>query len=524
MFCVEASFSAFGSHFLPFPWFRAASCRYKWSTRGLIAFWFDYSQQGAANAKDDEMRGMMMLVYSMGLALALAMSSPWWLLRMATTNRYREGLRERLGAVPARVLEEIGGGRVVWVHAVSVGEVLAASRLVEELELALATRGIPAQGGFQVVISTTTRTGQALARQRFGAGRVFYMPLDFAFAVRAYLRALRPAALILMENELWPRLLQECARDAVPVVVANARVSDRSLHRSMRMHLRWLWGGVVRKPRLWLAQSEEDALRLRLMGVGSGAIQVTGNMKYDIRAPRQSGMAERIRGIAAGRPIVVAGRTVEGSPTEEELVMRAWLHGAKKMGAMLVLAPRHPERFAPVEAMLQGYRYAKASAWRQESGLEVGAAPQGPSVGGLEAKGTAEREGADPSAGVEVLLLDTIGDLAGVYAIADVAFVGGSLVRKGGHNPLEPAQFGVPVVTGASFENFRDVVVKMREAGGIRMVHDQEELGAALEAMLADRAEAAAMGARGRMVFEQEQGATSRSVRAILEVMAEGAK
>ncbi|MGC9198035.1 MAG: 3-deoxy-D-manno-octulosonic acid transferase [Acidobacteriaceae bacterium] len=486
--------------------------------------WFEYSQQGAGNAKDDEMRGMMMLVYSMALALGLALSSPWWLLRMATTNRYREGLRERLGAVPERVLEEIGGGRVVWVHAVSVGEVLAASRLVEELEQTLTNGGGPAEGKVQVVVSTTSRTGQALARQRFGAGRVFYMPLDFAFAVRAYLRALRPVGLILMENELWPRLLQECARDAVPVVVANARVSDRSLQRAMRMHLRWLWRGVVRKPRLWLAQSEQDALRLRLMGVDSGAMLVTGNMKYDIRAPRESGMAERIRGVAKGRPVVVAGSTVEGSPTEEELVMGAWLQGARKMGAMLVLAPRHPERFAAVEAMLQGYRYAKASDWRQHSGVEAGAGLQEPRVDGAEADGMAEREGEKPLAEVEVLLLDTIGDLAGVYAIADVAFVGGSLVRRGGHNPIEPAQFGVPVVMGDSFENFRDVVVRMREAGGIRMVHDREELGAALEAMLADRAEAAAMGARGRMVFEQQQGATVRTVRAILEVIAGGGR
>ncbi len=466
---------------------------------------------------------MVMLAYSMILALALVLSSPWWLLRMLTTNRYREGLRERLGGVPARVVEAINGRRVVWVHAVSVGEVLAGSRLVKELEVALSASALSASalsapGGFRVVISTTTRTGQALARQRFGADRVFYMPLDFGFAVRRYLEALQPAALILMENELWPRLLHECARRAVPVVVANARMSDRSFHRARRMYLRPIWGRVLRKPRLWLAQSEEDALRLAM--VGAGSIQVTGNTKYDIVAPRQNGMAERVRSIAAGRPIVVAGSTVGGSAAEEELVLGAWAQEVREQsGALLVLAPRHPERFAAVEAMLQPYRYAKASAGRGQSDNPGGA----PREKDCRAEPVGASESAkDPDAGVEVFLLDTIGDLAGVYAVADVAYVGGSLIRKGGHNPLEPAQFGVPVVMGGSFENFREVVVKMQEAGGIRIVQDREQLGAAVAELLANREEAVAMGARGRRVFEQQQGATSRSVEAILQVMKGG--
>ncbi len=150
----------------------------------------------------------MMLVYSALLTLALVLSSPWWLLRMVTTQRYREGLGQRLGAVPEALAAAVQGRRAVWVHAVSVGEVLTASRLVGELEAALGD-------GYRVVISTTTRTGQALARERFGGRRVFYMPLDFAFAVRAYLRVLRPVALILMESELWPRMLHECGRGGV---------------------------------------------------------------------------------------------------------------------------------------------------------------------------------------------------------------------------------------------------------------------------------------------------------------------
>ncbi len=435
---------------------------------------------------------MTMLVYSALLTLVLALSSPWWLLRMATTQRYREGLIQRLGNVPAHVLSAVRGRRVVWVHAVSVGEVLAASRLIGGLEAALGE-------DFRVVISTTTRTGQALARDRFGAERVFYMPLDFAFAVRSYVNALKPVALILMENELWPRMLHECAGRHVPVAVVNARISDRSFARAMRIQS--VWGRVMRKPALWLAQSEDDALRLVIVGVRAESVQVAGNMKYDIRAPQQSRIAGLIRQAAKGRPIIVAGSTVEGVPSEEKLVIEAWEQRLQhQANALLVLAPRHPERFQTVESLLQAHRYAKASAWANQGNDN----PVAPST-------------------IDVVLVDTIGDLAAVYAIADVAFVGGSLVKRGGHNPLEPAQFGVPVVIGPSFENFRDIVATMHEADGIRIVKDSDELETALVELLANREQAKAIGERGRKVLEQQQGATARTVKALVAMM-QGAK
>ena len=429
-----------------------------------------------------------MLIYSAILTLTLVVSSPWWLLRMATTQRYREGLRQRLGGVPGGLAGAVRGRRAVWIHAVSVGEVLAASRLVGELEVALGDE-------YRVVVSTTTRTGQTLAREKFGRGRVFYMPLDFAFAVRAYLRAVKPVALVLMESELWPRMLHECARGGVPVVVANARMSDRSFARAQRMQ--WMWGRVMRKPALWLAQSEQDALRLVVAGVRMESVRVAGNMKYDIRAPKRSQVPERIRTLAEGRPIFVAGSTVEGNPAEEELVIRAWKQSMRgKTNALLVLAPRHPERFAAVEAMLRAIRYAKVS-----EHLGAGA---GDEISEL---------------GIDVVLVDTIGDLAAVYGVADVAFVGGSLVKRGGHNPLEPAQFGVPVVMGASYENFRDVVTKLKEADAIRIVADELELGAVVADLLSDGAEAKAIGAAGRRVFEGQQGGTERSVKAIVSLI-----
>src|SRR5271170_5791074 len=211
----------------------------------------------------------MLVLYSLALFLALAAAAPWWLFRMATSGKYREGLTERLGRVPKRVLPA-GGERVIWVHAVSVGEVLAASRMIEELGA-----HVP---GWRVVVSTTTRTGQKIARERFGADRVFYFPLDFAFAVRAWLHALRPRMVVLLETEFWPRFLAECRRMQIPVAVVNARISDRSWPRYLR--LRFLWRRLLNSLALVLAQSELDAERLR--AIGASNVRVGGNLKFDI--------------------------------------------------------------------------------------------------------------------------------------------------------------------------------------------------------------------------------------------------
>jgi 3-deoxy-D-manno-octulosonic-acid transferase len=446
----------------------------------------------------------MMLAYSALLMVGLVLSSPWWLLRMVTTQRYREGLLQRLGFVPAGLRAAVLGKKIVWVHAVSVGEVLAASRLVGEMEVALGE-------GWGVVVSTTTRTGQALARERFGPERVFYVPLDFAFAVRAYLRVLRPGALVLIESEVWPRMVWECERRGVPVVVVNARVSDRSLGRAMKV--RKVWGSVLRWVSLWLAQSEADARRLVAMGVKAETVRVGGNLKYDVRAMKSSRVAELIKKAAGERPIVVAGSTAGGSrvsdPEEEGSLIAAFGGRARNdVGAILVLAPRHPERFESV--------------WKE--------AIEFPAVRATELlsgePGTTSSWQVPRSPGnhqPEIIVLDTIGDLAAVYEIADVAFVGGSLVPKGGHNPLEPAQYGVPVVMGPSFENFRDIVGKMQAADGIRIVQDEVGLEEALIELLTDREVARAMGARGRRVFEEQQGATGRAVVAIVAVI-QGAK
>lgn len=417
------------------------------------------------------------LFYSLGLLLALAVSAPWWLTRMATNGKYREGLAERLGRVPGR-LRGPGARPVIWLHAVSVGEVLAASRLVEELRARLS--------GWRVVVSTTTRTGQQLARQRFSANDVFYFPLDFAFPVRAYLRALRPRLLVLMETEFWPRMLAECRRAGVPVAVVNARISDRSWPRYRR--LRFLWTRLLGGLAVVLAQTEIDAQRLKALG--AGRVQVAGNLKYDIRetAPARITVAVREH-LPPGARIIVCGSTLEG---EEQILLVA-----APPEAVLVLAPRHPERFEEVVRLLErsGRRWVRRSQWLN--------APEKLLPG-------------------TVLLLDSIGELASLYSLASVAFVGGSLVAAGGHNPLEPAQFGVPIVMGPHYENFRGIVERLRESDAIRIVAESE-LKAAMKALFEDGSLAAAMGARARQVFASEAGATKRAVAALMEVLGERA-
>lgn len=438
---------------------------------------------------------MLMLLYSTALTLGLLLSSPWWLLRMLTTERYREGLAQRLGCVPQQLRTAVEGKQVVWLHAVSVGEVLATSRLVTELESALGEN-------WRVVISTTTRTGHTLARERFGTDRVFYFPLDFAFAVRAYLRALEPAALVLAESELWPRTLHECQRGNIPVTVVNARMSDRSFARAMRV--RSIWERMLRKVTLWLAQSDEDARRLISVGANEHSVHVGGNLKYDVRAPKQSSVAKLIRELAGERPILVAGSTVAASHAnvrvEEAQVVSAWtptsLHNP-----LLVIAPRHPERFDEVWHSFPEYLLLRASDLLTEESADA-------AVARMYSDTLSSRD-------ADIILLDTIGDLASVYGIADVAYVGGSLVPRGGHNPLEPAQFGVPIIMGPSFENFRDIVTDLRQANGIRIVKDEAELASAFDQLLTDKQAARTMGENGRTVFHQRQGATARAVQAI---------
>jgi 3-deoxy-D-manno-octulosonic-acid transferase len=437
---------------------------------------------------------MTLIFYNLALLFVLVAGAPWWLFRMATTQKYREGLLERLGMVPTRLRRQIAKlspeRPLIWVHAVSVGEVLAVSRLVKTLDAALPE--------YLIAVSTTTRTGQALARERFGSDRVFYCPLDLPWAVRSWLNALQPSLFILAETEFWPNLLSGCFRRNIPVAVVNARISDRSWPRYRRM--RWLWRPFLSRLSRVLAQSQTDAERLKAIGCQPECVTVTGNLKFDVRATEEADATRQLKKSSAGLRFVVAGSTLDG---EEAALLQAWprLLQADPQLAM-VLAPRHPERFAAVAALLEksSVVWVKRSDWH-----------------------SAPEDSLKPLNSGHIVLLDTIGELASIYSLAAVAFVGGSLVPAGGHNPLEPAQFGVPIVMGPHFANFRAITEDLLAHQALR-ISSAEDLSATLIGLLQNPQASKAMGARARQVFEQQAGATGRCMVALRSLLLQGGK
>lgn len=424
-----------------------------------------------------------MPLYSLLLFLVLILGTPFWLVRMATSGRYRRGLAQRLGFVPADLTAILAGRPVLWLHAVSVGEVLAATELIASLE-----RTYPAH---TIAISTTTEAGQRVARERFPQNAVFFLPLDFALLIRRYLRILRPQLLLLMESELWPNLMRECHRSGAAVVVINARISDRSFPRYRR--LRHLWRPLLRPVSLFLAQGQETADRLRAIGVPSQKVQTTGNLKFDVKAAPQGSIFTAIKAaLPPGAPSLIAGSTLEG---EEALLLTAWPEVLRAQpSAVLLLAPRHTPRFAAVVELARqtGFTVHRASTLAATLPISPG----------------------------DIVVLDTIGDLAGLYALATAAFLGGSLVPAGGHNPLEPARFGVPVIMGPSFENFREIVTMLQASNAIQVVGPGASLSAALAHMLSPDVEVRALGERGRSVFLSQAGATARCLAALAPLLA----
>lgn len=421
----------------------------------------------------------MYWIYSALLALSLLVSLPYWLLQMIRHGKYRAGLGERLGRVPGRI--EKPDRPTIWVHAVSVGEVLAVSRLIEALRTHCPSH--------RVVVSTTTDTGQKLARTRFGQESVFYFPLDFAFAIRPYLQALRPQLVVVAETEFWPNFLRLTRQSGARLAIVNARISDRSWPGYRRF--RPLLAGVLRQIDLFLAQTEEDSKRLIDIGAPADRVAVSGNLKFDVPLPQAPAIVSTLRTVfqqAGAAPILVCGSTVDD---EEPLLLQAFENvRASHPKAVMILAPRHPERFPEVAKLLEdlGVRFWRRSLWSGE-----------PIVGG-------------------VLLIDTIGELASLYALADVAFVGGSLVPRGGHNIIEPAQHGIAIVVGNHTENFRDMVGLFQSHDAVRVVGPAEFPLTVME-LISNPEERAALGRRAAETLQSQTGATERALAALEKLL-----
>ncbi|MFP5263791.1 MAG: 3-deoxy-D-manno-octulosonic acid transferase [Blastocatellia bacterium] len=487
----------------------------------------------------------MYFLYSLALSLLFLALLPYFAYQAIRHGKYAASFKERMGRLPESL--ENDGRRTVWVHAVSVGEFLAAKPLLERLR-----REMPES---RIVVSTTTMTGQRLARGQRDApyDAAFYFPFDWSFTVRRALARVKPSAVVILETELWPNFLRECERRQVITVVANGRISPRSFARYR------LVGKFVARAldslTLMLMQSEADAERALALGASADGVRVCGNLKYDINIttpevgrtdlraadstnPSQSlaPLAQKLNdeldyqfGLSSSPNLIVAGST---TPGEEKILLGALREARREAGlenTRLVIAPRHPERFNEVAGLISqsGFSFARRS---EAKGRGAGQAADSAGndrrlrlhAGGMPGEVTEMRT-------ADVILLDTIGELASLYRFAAVVFVGGSLVPRGGHNIIEPAVYSKPVIVGPYTENFREIVADFGRAEALVQVsaageHASNDFAREIIRLLADRELASAMGERGRSILLKSRGATDCVMAAIKSVMSDERK
>ncbi|HJQ32350.1 MAG TPA: 3-deoxy-D-manno-octulosonic acid transferase [Pyrinomonadaceae bacterium] len=423
----------------------------------------------------------MYFLYSILLGIGVLALLPRFLLDAARHGKYAAGLKERAGSLPKF---DAGGRPVVWLHCVSVGEAQAARPLARALSEQYPRHAL--------VVSTTTLTGQRVAREAFKeyAALVFYFPFDWAWSVRRALRAVNPSLVLVMETELWPRFFRECRRAGVPVALVNGRISEKSFgrYKLIKPFIR----RVLADLSLAAAQSEADAERLVRLGLAQERTRVTGNVKFDIEEAAGDPLTEELRrrfGVSRERPLVVAAST---HAPEERVVLQAFrLLKSEANRPRLLIAPRHSERFAEVAALVE----ASGLSWARRS-----------------------EEPRDADAACDVILLDSIGELCAAYPLAEVVFVGGSIAHVGGHNVLEPALSARAVVTGAHTSNFKAIVAALLEQKALVQLpragveEAPRVLAASLGELLSDETKRRRMGERARAVLEENRGATARTI------------
>ncbi len=419
------------------------------------------------------MRSLLWALYQLAAGAVLLAAGPFLLARRG--GHYLPTLSGRLGKAAGAA--RVTGG--LWLHAVSVGEVGVAATLA---------RALPPR--VPLLVTTITPTGQARARALFPpdnppGGRpaeVAYLPFDLGFAVRRFYDRFAPRALILVEGDYWPLVLREARRRGLPVAVDNGRIGDRSFARLL--HLRRLGiplGTLFSAVDRFGVQTGEDRIRLVTLGIPPERITVTGNLKYESpEPPPRPELEAALRALAAGRPILLAGSTMAG---EEEQVLAAHEVAGGGARALLILAPRHPERWGEVEALLRD----RGTAFLRRSELPPAGSP-------------------------DVILLDSLGELAALYRLAAAAFIGGTLVPTGGHNPLEAARFGVPVAAGPSMHNFREIAGQLDRAAAWRRADGARALGEIWKEWLDDPTAAREQGARAAGLMEENRGALERTL------------
>jgi 3-deoxy-D-manno-octulosonic-acid transferase len=445
-------------------------------------------------------------IYSFLLGLMALLLAPYWFMQGLRHGKYLSNLKERLG-FSYSALDKLAGHPTgaIWIHAVSVGETLSGIALARRLKETYPSRPL--------IVSTTTNTGQALARERMPfADAVIYFPLDWAFCVRRALDAVCPSVVLVLETEIWPNFLREAGRRGIPVLFVSGRISDRSFARYHRyigvfgLFLRPFLRKALSNASAFLMQSEKDAERVRALGASADRVRVSGNLKYDLELPAPTPLSNWLTTEIkrSGRsPIIVAGSVVA---TEEPHALIAFgtLQGEYPK-ALLVLAPRKPECFdEAAEFIEESHRK-----FIRRSRLAI----PGPSVKQSDGNSNTATIPDD----VTVLLLDSIGELASLYGLADGAFVGGSLVSSGGHNILEPAAFGKIPVFGPSMENFTEIASRFVSAGAAIQVESPEDVGVAWIELFRDPQRREKMSEVARRLVADSRGATDRVVAEIAQ-------
>jgi 3-deoxy-D-manno-octulosonic-acid transferase len=457
-------------------------------------------------------------IYSLLMGCAALLLTPYWLLQSLRHGKYLSNLGQRLGfSFPGLGKISVAAEKAIWLHAVSVGEVLSSVALARKLKSDHPNRPL--------IISTTTLTGHALARQRMDfADGFLYFPLDWAFAVRRALTAVNAAAIVIVETEIWPNFLREAAKRDIPVTFVSGRISDRSFARYQRylgvfgFFLRPLYRRALASANVFLMQSDLDAERVRALGAPPERVKVGGNLKYDLAIPPVTPISQWLAGEASrlGRsPVIVAGSVVAN---EEPLALIAFgtLQGEYRK-ALLVLAPRKPERFDAAAQFIEDFhvKYIRRSTLPVPG--PVRETQESSPVGRAETNGSAQLPD-----DVKVILLDSIGELASLYGVADHAFVGGSLVTSGGHNILEPATFGKVPVFGLSMENFSEMAARFVAAEAAIQAPSPEDVGVAWIELQRDPQRMKRMGEAARMLVERSRGATDRAASEIAGMLSNG--
>jgi len=417
-------------------------------------------------------------LYSLLLGTALLGLLPVYFIKFRLLRKQRLHLGERLGF---KLPEPKTDRPFLWIHAVSVGEVLSLQNLIQEIK-----SGHPE---WEIGFSVLTHAGHKVAEAKLrNIDHLFFVPFDIGWAVRRYFKKLRPRLLVLAESEFWPRLLREARRSRCPVLLVNGRISDRTFKRLYRW--RWAAGGLFANISRFLVQSAQDKDRLERLGVAPDRLSISGNLKCETRLPEFSdGEIRQFKkdlSIPEGKKVIVAGSIHKG---EDDKLLEAFRKAREtRSDILLVLAPRHPEKFGDVERSFETDSFAVCRRTRLRPGLAW-----------------------------DLLVLDTIGELARFYAISDAAFIGGSLVPWGGQNLLEPAYYGKPIFFGSHMKNFAALADQFVRAGAARIVREPEELAGMF--LFEDPAALQAMGRRAKEILGSLQGATGTTLAAIESFM-----